>query len=251
VCQTADDGRFYLACDLCEEWFHGECVDITEEASTIIDAYVCAKCEARHGQSTTYLKEVRRRERRPSLACSAHRRASRSYAAPLTYRLRCVVRPACVHLLVLVAQHRQRARRPPAVVSSSESDEESSESDPEEPIRPLRLQCTKLRRGQVRYTLVHPPEDTDAESDAGAVPMEVDEESTGSHAGTEGDDSEASEAPTHIRLRKCSTMNMRLKRVARAHAGAVGAPDQYSRQWSRARGTMGGALKPRASATYS
>ena len=32
VCRTPyDNDRFYLGCESCENWFHGKCVNITEE----------------------------------------------------------------------------------------------------------------------------------------------------------------------------------------------------------------------------
>ena len=36
--------RFYIGCDLCSNWFHGTCVNITEEQARFIDSYICEDC---------------------------------------------------------------------------------------------------------------------------------------------------------------------------------------------------------------
>lgn len=38
--------RFYLACDQCDDWFHGRCVGILPiEAETTIKTYICPRCD--------------------------------------------------------------------------------------------------------------------------------------------------------------------------------------------------------------
>lgn len=45
VCRTPyDQTRFYIGCDLCSNWFHGTCVNITEEQARFIDSYICEDC---------------------------------------------------------------------------------------------------------------------------------------------------------------------------------------------------------------
>lgn len=36
--------RFYIGCDLCTNWYHGECVGITEKEAKKMDDYVCVEC---------------------------------------------------------------------------------------------------------------------------------------------------------------------------------------------------------------
>ncbi|KAG0345826.1 PHD finger protein 3 [Podila humilis] len=47
-CQKPDDGNVMIQCDHCRQWFHGACVDITEEIATIMDLknekYFCDPC---------------------------------------------------------------------------------------------------------------------------------------------------------------------------------------------------------------
>lgn len=33
-----------IACDRCDDWFHGECIRINEKESEFIDLYFCTKC---------------------------------------------------------------------------------------------------------------------------------------------------------------------------------------------------------------
>ena len=45
ICRKPDDGHFMIACDACYEWFHGKCVQITEEAALAVDYYHCPECK--------------------------------------------------------------------------------------------------------------------------------------------------------------------------------------------------------------
>ncbi|XP_065648634.1 nucleosome-remodeling factor subunit NURF301 isoform X2 [Hydra vulgaris] len=45
ICRTPfDETQFYVGCDLCNGWFHGSCIDITEEEAESIDKYICELC---------------------------------------------------------------------------------------------------------------------------------------------------------------------------------------------------------------
>ncbi|XP_045626029.2 nucleosome-remodeling factor subunit NURF301 isoform X1 [Procambarus clarkii] len=45
ICRTPfDDSKFYVGCDLCGNWFHGDCVGITEAMSRSMTEYVCDDC---------------------------------------------------------------------------------------------------------------------------------------------------------------------------------------------------------------
>lgn len=44
--------RFYIGCDLCTNWYHGECVGITEKEAKKMDVYICNDCKrAQEGNS--------------------------------------------------------------------------------------------------------------------------------------------------------------------------------------------------------
>lgn len=54
VCRTPyDDTKFYVGCDLCNNWFHGDCVGISEEQSKEINEFICSECK--HARETQEL----------------------------------------------------------------------------------------------------------------------------------------------------------------------------------------------------
>lgn len=45
ICRKPYDvPRFMIACDRCDQWFHGECIGISEKEGEFIDLYFCAEC---------------------------------------------------------------------------------------------------------------------------------------------------------------------------------------------------------------
>uniref|UniRef100_A0A8B9PUL6 PHD finger protein 8 n=1 Tax=Apteryx owenii TaxID=8824 RepID=A0A8B9PUL6_APTOW len=46
-----DVTRFMIECDVCQDWFHGSCVGVEEDAAAEIDLYHCPKCQELHGPS--------------------------------------------------------------------------------------------------------------------------------------------------------------------------------------------------------
>ncbi|XP_041881396.1 nucleosome-remodeling factor subunit BPTF isoform X8 [Corvus kubaryi] len=53
ICKTPyDESKFYIGCDLCTNWYHGECVGITEKEAKKMDVYICNECKrAQEGSS--------------------------------------------------------------------------------------------------------------------------------------------------------------------------------------------------------
>ena len=47
ICKGSYDGGFMLACDECDEWYHGRCVGITQAIAKKYKKYVCAACRER------------------------------------------------------------------------------------------------------------------------------------------------------------------------------------------------------------
>eukprot|EP01135_Chromosphaera_perkinsii_P006696 Nk52_evm10s559 gene=Nk52_evmTU10s559 len=39
------DSSFFILCDTCEEWFHGDCVGVREEDGNKMNTYMCPRCE--------------------------------------------------------------------------------------------------------------------------------------------------------------------------------------------------------------
>ncbi len=51
-----------IACDVCDDWFHGKCVDITERKAKNLKTYVCPLCETKakkHKHQETDLQKSR------------------------------------------------------------------------------------------------------------------------------------------------------------------------------------------------
>ncbi|CAO3599145.1 unnamed protein product [Absidia cylindrospora] len=55
ICQTPYDAtRFMIACDRCDQWFHGECIGISEKEGEFIDLYFCDVCGKEMGKTTSW-----------------------------------------------------------------------------------------------------------------------------------------------------------------------------------------------------
>eukprot|EP00730_Choanoeca_flexa_P001279 TRINITY_DN10563_c0_g1_i3.p1 TRINITY_DN10563_c0_g1~~TRINITY_DN10563_c0_g1_i3.p1 ORF type:complete len:688 (+),score=125.57 TRINITY_DN10563_c0_g1_i3:148-2211(+) len=50
--QPYDKDKFYIECDLCQDWFHGRCVGIKQSESPFIKRFVCPTCEKATGKRT-------------------------------------------------------------------------------------------------------------------------------------------------------------------------------------------------------
>ncbi|KAK3091634.1 hypothetical protein FSP39_021392 [Pinctada imbricata] len=56
VCkQPYDETKFYIGCDLCSNWFHGACVNISEHDAKHIDSYICEDCRKQRETATEEL----------------------------------------------------------------------------------------------------------------------------------------------------------------------------------------------------
>ncbi|XP_059054430.1 nucleosome-remodeling factor subunit NURF301 [Achroia grisella] len=45
ICRTPyDNTKFYVGCEHCSNWFHGDCVGVTEEMSKTMEEYICTDC---------------------------------------------------------------------------------------------------------------------------------------------------------------------------------------------------------------
>ncbi|KAI9484247.1 MAG: hypothetical protein EXX96DRAFT_600233 [Benjaminiella poitrasii] len=55
ICKRPYDvPRFMIACDRCNEWFHGECIQISEKQGEFIDLYFCDNCSKITGKKTSW-----------------------------------------------------------------------------------------------------------------------------------------------------------------------------------------------------
>jgi hypothetical protein len=67
ICRKGDNHTWMIACDGgCNEWFHGNCVNIRERDGELIDKYICPTC-TKPGLQTTWKRMCRRRDcRKPA-----------------------------------------------------------------------------------------------------------------------------------------------------------------------------------------
>lgn len=55
ICKRPYDvPRFMIACDKCDQWFHGECIQISEKQGEFIDLYFCENCAKITGKKTIW-----------------------------------------------------------------------------------------------------------------------------------------------------------------------------------------------------
>ncbi|KAF7271636.1 hypothetical protein GWI33_015487 [Rhynchophorus ferrugineus] len=55
ICRTPyDETKFYVGCDLCNNWFHGDCVGITEESSKSLTEFICDECRQAREEQKLY-----------------------------------------------------------------------------------------------------------------------------------------------------------------------------------------------------
>ncbi|CAF1385903.1 unnamed protein product [Rotaria sordida] len=51
ICQTPyDESKFYIGCDVCADWLHGSCVNITPDEADKFEVYVCPRCSTKKKQ---------------------------------------------------------------------------------------------------------------------------------------------------------------------------------------------------------
>ncbi|EDW81984.1 uncharacterized protein Dwil_GK25558 [Drosophila willistoni] len=58
ICRTSDCSRFMIGCDGCEEWYHGDCIGITEKEAKHIKQYYCRRCKKENPDLQTIFRLV-------------------------------------------------------------------------------------------------------------------------------------------------------------------------------------------------
>merc|ERR1712150_119104 len=50
ICRSSDVTRFMIGCDHCEEWYHGDCVNVNERDAKYIKKYYCKICTGKNSK---------------------------------------------------------------------------------------------------------------------------------------------------------------------------------------------------------
>ncbi|XP_039152806.1 CXXC-type zinc finger protein 1-like isoform X1 [Drosophila simulans] len=58
ICRSSDCSRFMIGCDGCEEWYHGDCIGITEKDAEHIKKYYCRRCKKENPELQTIFRLV-------------------------------------------------------------------------------------------------------------------------------------------------------------------------------------------------
>jgi len=56
ICRSADVSRFMIGCDHCEEWFHGDCINVTAKDSKYIKKFYCKECREKNAHLSVVYK---------------------------------------------------------------------------------------------------------------------------------------------------------------------------------------------------
>ncbi|SPN99966.1 uncharacterized protein DNG_02818 [Cephalotrichum gorgonifer] len=57
ICRGPDDHRWMISCEKCEDWFHGECVDLDKvTGETLVEKFICPNCSDGRRFVTRYKK---------------------------------------------------------------------------------------------------------------------------------------------------------------------------------------------------
>merc|ERR1711953_77504 len=62
ICRRVANELFMIACDKCEEWFHGECIDLDESDAKYIKEFYCQASTEAHPECVTRFSKKRDKE---------------------------------------------------------------------------------------------------------------------------------------------------------------------------------------------
>ncbi|XP_075439360.1 CXXC-type zinc finger protein 1-like isoform X3 [Ascaphus truei] len=63
VCRKPDINCFMIGCDQCNEWFHGDCINITEKMAKAIREWYCIQCREKHPSLEIKYRHKKSKER--------------------------------------------------------------------------------------------------------------------------------------------------------------------------------------------
>ncbi|KAG5451025.1 CXXC-type zinc finger protein 1 [Clonorchis sinensis] len=66
ICRSNDGERFMIACDRCEEWYHGDCINVTPKQAEQIETFYCHQCRRKDSSLQINYKSTRAQRPRSS-----------------------------------------------------------------------------------------------------------------------------------------------------------------------------------------
>ncbi|ANB13456.1 Spp1p [Sugiyamaella lignohabitans] len=58
ICRTGDDGRWMIGCDFCDDWFHGDCINMDTVKAKLVMKFACPLCQEK-GYRPTWRRKCR------------------------------------------------------------------------------------------------------------------------------------------------------------------------------------------------
>ncbi|KAJ8939720.1 hypothetical protein NQ314_011006 [Rhamnusium bicolor] len=77
ICRSSDSSRFMIACDACEEWYHGDCIKISEKEAKLIKQYFCIRCKEEDPTLVTRWRTKKERDESSTAQTNSEERKSR------------------------------------------------------------------------------------------------------------------------------------------------------------------------------
>ncbi|CAH8508198.1 unnamed protein product [Heterobilharzia americana] len=79
VCRSSDIDRFMIACDQCEEWYHGDCINVTPKQAEQIKTFYCPQCRCKNPSLEIEYKNTRSQKPKQSRQGSSPNSSSNTY----------------------------------------------------------------------------------------------------------------------------------------------------------------------------
>ncbi|XP_074645336.1 CXXC-type zinc finger protein 1-like isoform X2 [Tubulanus polymorphus] len=154
ICRSTDANRFMICCDNCEEWYHGDCIDVTQKQAKNIKIFYCGSCRNRDNslvikykmkkakrfiepeRETRSAANRKKSTRRCGECIACHRKVDcarcdfckdmKKFGGPNRIRQKCRLRQ-CINFGLLLSGHKisSKSKKEKSLGLSSASDSES------------------------------------------------------------------------------------------------------------------------------